>query len=62
MRGNRAKYMAMRDALLPNLSQGLFPEGEKAGSWLKSVKLDLEAKGVIGRGGKGPVSLFRTER
>lgn len=80
VRVNRAKYMAMRDALLPvlpaeapgitvseakvallpNLPQDLFPDGEKAGWWLKAVQLDLEAKGVIERGGKGPVRLFRT--
>lgn len=47
-------------ALLPNLSQELFPGGEKAGWWLKAVQLDLEAKGVIERGGHGPVRLFRT--
>lgn len=47
-------------ALLANLSQELFPSGEKAGWWLKAVQLDLEAKGVIARGGKGPVRLFRT--
>ncbi|PRX10238.1 UNVERIFIED_ORG: hypothetical protein BCL66_10429 [Martelella mediterranea] len=80
VRVNRAKYMAMRDAvlpvlpteapgvtvaeakaaLLPNLSQDLFPGGKKAGWWLKAVQLDLEAKGVIERGSKGPVRLFRT--
>ena len=79
---NKAKFMAMRDALRPvlpseapgmtvaeakaalqpNLSQELFPGGEKAGRWLKAVQLDLEAKGVIERGGKGPVRLFRTGR
>ena len=79
-RVNRAKYMAMReallpvlptdapgmtvaeakDALLPNLSNELFPAGEKAGWWLKAVQLDLEAKGIIARGGKGPVRLYRT--
>ncbi|UOA33811.1 hypothetical protein DSM110093_03646 (plasmid) [Sulfitobacter sp. DSM 110093] len=47
-------------ALLSNLSQELFPGGEKAGWWLKAVQLDLEAKGVIERSGKGPVRLFRT--
>ncbi|WP_306260029.1 hypothetical protein [Pararhizobium sp. IMCC21322] len=46
-------------ALLPNLSEELFPGGEKAGWWLVAVQLDLEAKGVIERGGKGPVRLFR---
>ncbi|MGV3553507.1 DUF6958 family protein [Rhizobium sp.] len=45
-------------ALLPHLSQELFPGGDKAGWWLKAVHLDLEAKGVIGRVAK-PVRLFR---
>ncbi|SFF21355.1 hypothetical protein SAMN04488523_1315 [Sulfitobacter brevis] len=79
-RVDKAKFMAMRDALLPvlpseaagmtvaeakaaplpNLSQELFPGSEKAGWWLKAVQLDLEAKGVIERSGKGPVLLFKT--
>jgi len=79
-RVNKAKFMAMRDALLPVLpteppgmsvaeakaallpilSQELFPGGEKTGWWLKAVQLDLEAKGVIERGGKGPIRLFRS--
>lgn len=46
-------------ALLPHLSEVLFPGGDKAGWWLKTVHLDLEAKGVIGRMAK-PVRLFRT--
>lgn len=45
-------------ALLPHLSEALFPGGDKAGWWLKAVHLDLEAKGVIGRTPK-PVRLFR---
>ena len=79
-RVDKAKFTAMRDALLsvlpteapgmsvaeakaallPNLSQESFPGGEKAGWWLKAVQLDLEAKCVIGRSGKGPVRLFRS--
>lgn len=79
-RVNRAKYMAMRDALipvlpteppgitvaeakgalLPALPEDLFPGGDKAGWWLKAVQLDLEAKGIIGRGAGKPVRLFRT--
>lgn len=47
-------------ALLPMLSQELFPGGEKAGWWLKAVQLDLEAKGAIMRGGKGPIRLYKT--
>ncbi len=79
-RVDRAKYMAMREALLavlppnppgiivaeakaallPALPEDLFPAGAKAGWWLKAVQLDLEAKGVIGRGPAKPVRLFQT--
>jgi hypothetical protein len=48
---------AAKEALLPLLSDTLFPGGDKAGWWLKAVHLDLEAKGVIGRTPK-PVRLF----
>lgn len=80
-RVDRAKYMAMREALLPvlpteppgmtvaeakmallpRLSAKLFPGGAKAGWWLKAVQLDLEAKGVIQRGGTKPVRLYRKQ-
>ncbi len=42
----------------PLLPQELFPNGEKAGWWMKSVQLDLEAKGVIIRAPKPPVRLW----
>lgn len=78
-RVDRAKYVAMRQALLgvlPEVSPGitvaeakdslladlpgdLFPGGAKAGWWLKAVQLDLEAKGLIGRGSARPVRLFK---
>jgi hypothetical protein len=78
-RVNRAKYEAMRTALLailpdsgpglkvpdakaallPLLPNALFPEGEKAGWWLKAVQLDLEAKGIIARAPSKPVQLYR---
>jgi hypothetical protein len=79
-RVDRAKYEAMREALmlvlpagppglavadakvalLPHLSETLFPAGDKAGWWLKAVHLDLEAKGVVGREIK-PVRLYRKQ-
>lgn len=79
-RVDRAKYTAMRDALLanlpgdppgitvaeakaallPSLSDDLFPGGDKAGWWLKAVQLDLEAKGVVKRGSGKPVRLFKS--
>jgi hypothetical protein len=37
----------LRAAILPHLSEDLFPGGAKAGWWLKAVQLDLEAKGAI---------------
>lgn len=46
-------------ALLPDLSEELFPGGAKAGWWIKAVQLDLEAKGVIGRGGMKPLRIYR---
>ncbi|MBX9459159.1 MAG: hypothetical protein KL863_25800 [Rhizobium sp.] len=49
---------AAKEALLPHLSQALFPGGDKAGWWLKAVHLDLEAKGVLARTPK-PVRLYR---
>ena len=78
-RVDRAKYVAMRaallavlpdeapgltvadakEALLPHLPDGLFPEGKTAGWWLKAVQLDLEAKGVIKRAPAKPVHLYR---
>jgi hypothetical protein len=80
-RVDRAKYMAMRaalmavlpdaapgmtpaeaqNALLAHLDTGLFPGGEKAGWWMKCVQLDLEAKGVLARGPKPPVRLWRVQ-
>lgn len=76
-RVDRAKYMAMKAALLsvlpkkspgitvaeaktkllPILPQSLFPEGAKAGWWLKATQLDLEAKGVIQREDTKPLRL-----
>ena len=39
----------MREAVLPHLSEKLFPDGGKAGWWAKAVQLDLEAKKIIVR-------------
>lgn len=46
-------------AVKPTLPADLFPAGEKAGWWAKSVQLDLEAKGVIRRADTPPVRLWR---
>jgi hypothetical protein len=44
---------------LPHLPEALFPGGAKAGWWIKSVQLDLEARGVIRRTGTSPLRLYR---
>ena len=46
------------EAVKPHLPQDLFPGGQTAGWWVKSVQLDLEAKGVIRRALKSPVRLW----
>ena len=39
----------LKSAMQPHLSQDLFPGGATSGWWMKTVQLDLEAKGVIKR-------------
>lgn len=46
-------------AVLPHLPEDLFPGGAKSGWWLKTVQLDLEAKGMIGREKTTPLRLYR---
>lgn len=45
--------------LLPRLPPDLFPNGEKAGWWLKAVQLDQEAKGAIRREQTKPLRFYR---
>jgi hypothetical protein len=46
-------------AVKPKLPQDLFPDGAKAGWWMKCVQLDQEARGTIVRAPKSPVRLRR---
>lgn len=46
-------------AILPRLPEALFPGGDTVGWWLKTVQLDLEAKGVIRREPVTPLKLHR---
>ncbi|MCR9139266.1 MAG: hypothetical protein NXI27_24925 [Alphaproteobacteria bacterium] len=48
-----------KSALLEHLSEDVFPGGTKAGWWLKTVQLDLEAKGLIARNPTKPMRLYR---
>ena len=57
-----APGMTIADAkakLLPLLPPDLFPNGEKAGWWMKAAQLDLEAKGTIRRQASKPLRLHR---
>ncbi len=47
-------------ALIPTLPQDLFPGGAKSGWWMKSVQLDLEAKGLVKREDSKPLRFHRT--
>lgn len=42
----------MGDAVRPHLPQDLWPNGEKSMWWVKTVQLDLEAKGLLMRNKK----------
>ena len=44
---------------MPHLPETLFPGGAKAGWWIKSVQLDLKARGVIARTDTRPLRLHR---
>ncbi len=39
----------MFEAVMEHLPKDLFPGGAKANWWAKTVQLDLEAKGIVGR-------------
>jgi hypothetical protein len=45
--------------IAPHLPEDIFPAGERAGWWLKTVQLDLEAKRVIARERVSPLRLHR---
>ena len=49
----------MREAVVPQLPDDLFPGGAKAGWWSKTVQLDLEAKGLIARERSTPLRWHR---
>ncbi len=48
-----------KQKLLPLLPQDLFPDGEKAGWWMKAAQLDQEAKGNIKREATKPLRFYR---
>jgi len=52
-------YAEIKEQVLRLLPAKFFPKGEKAGWWLKTVQLDLEAKGVIEREDTKPLRLHK---
>ena len=53
-------FAEMSRAVLPHLPAALFPGGARAGWWLKTVQLDLEAKKKIAREKVSPLRWHRT--
>lgn len=51
----------IREGVLPYLPDDLYPGGEKAGWWAKTVQLDQEAKGVLVREDTKPLRWYRTD-
>lgn len=49
----------MKNAIQPHLPQDLWPGGAKSGWWMKSVQLDLEAKGLVKRTDTKPLQWYR---
>lgn len=50
----------MKDAAKPHLPDDLFPGRKTAGWWSKTVQLDLEARGEMGRSTDKPLRFFLT--
>ena len=49
----------MQLAILPHLSEELWPGGSKSAWWAKTVQLDLEAKGLLFRTKSKPLRWHR---
>ncbi|MFK8051405.1 MAG: hypothetical protein AB8F65_00415 [Woeseiaceae bacterium] len=47
---------ALMSAVKPFLPEALFPGGKTAGWWIKTVQLDLEAKGLVTRTTRKPLT------
>ncbi|MDJ0822558.1 MAG: hypothetical protein QNJ09_12225 [Paracoccaceae bacterium] len=52
---------ALKEAMLADVPQDLFPGGQTLGWWAKCVQLDLEAKGLVTRAATKPLTFFRPE-
>jgi hypothetical protein len=52
----------LKQRVLPQLPEHLYPGGAKAGWWLKGVQLDLEARGIVVREDMKPLRLYAIGR
>lgn len=50
----------MQEAIVPVLPQELWPQGQKSKWWAKTVQLDLEAKGLLTRTTRKPLTWHRS--
>lgn len=53
-------FADLKTATLTQLPDDMFPQGDKLSWWMKSVQLDLEAKGLIKRAPTKPLRFFLT--
>jgi hypothetical protein len=53
-------WAQLKPLVCDHLPEELFPGGAKVGWWMKSVQLDLEAKGKIARSATSPLHFWRT--
>jgi hypothetical protein len=49
-------WAQIKDACIPHLPDDLYPKGATSGWWIKTVQLDLEAKGKLARQPSKPLS------
>ncbi|MEM6304233.1 MAG: hypothetical protein AAF744_05900 [Pseudomonadota bacterium] len=56
--GLRLTQSELREAVKPHLPEELYPGGKTAGWWVKTVQLDLEARGQMGRTASKPLTFF----
>jgi hypothetical protein len=49
----------IQSAVLAHLPKELFPGGARSGWWVKTVQLDLEAKGILNREQTTPLRLYK---
>ena len=54
-------YATIKQGVKPLLPESLFPGGATSGWWIKTVQLDLEAKGLVARTKDKPLRFYLTK-